>query len=59
MRMLKVGHRGARVYEPENTLRSFGKALPLLKVGQVSLGFPSFNTARIRLSKKSISTIKR
>ena len=25
--MLKVGHRGARAYEPENTLRSFGKAI--------------------------------
>ncbi len=25
--MLKVGHRGARAYEPENTLRSFKKAL--------------------------------
>jgi glycerophosphoryl diester phosphodiesterase len=27
--MLKVGHRGARAYEPENTLRSFQKALEL------------------------------
>jgi len=27
--MLKVGHRGASAYEPENTLRSFGKALEL------------------------------
>jgi glycerophosphoryl diester phosphodiesterase len=27
--MLKVGHRGARAYEPENTLRSFKKALEL------------------------------
>lgn len=27
--MLKVGHRGARAYEPENTLRSFGKAIEL------------------------------
>ncbi len=27
--MLKVGHRGARAYEPENTLRSFAKALEL------------------------------
>ena len=27
--MLKVGHRGARAYEPENTLRSFEKALEL------------------------------
>jgi glycerophosphoryl diester phosphodiesterase len=25
--MLKVGHRGAKAYEPENTLRSFGKAI--------------------------------
>ena len=25
--MLKIGHRGARAYEPENTLRSFKKAL--------------------------------
>jgi glycerophosphoryl diester phosphodiesterase len=27
--MLKVGHRGARAYEPENTLRSFNKAIDL------------------------------
>jgi glycerophosphoryl diester phosphodiesterase len=27
--MLRIGHRGARAYEPENTLRSFGKALEL------------------------------
>jgi glycerophosphoryl diester phosphodiesterase len=27
--MLKVGHRGARGYEPENTLRSFKKAIAL------------------------------
>jgi glycerophosphoryl diester phosphodiesterase len=27
--MLKVGHRGARNYEPENTIRSFKKALEL------------------------------
>lgn len=27
--MLKIGHRGARAYEPENTLRSFRKALEL------------------------------
>jgi len=27
--MLKVGHRGARAYEPENTLRSFAKAIEL------------------------------
>ena len=27
--MLKVGHRGARAYEPENTLRSFKRALEL------------------------------
>ncbi|XES77763.1 MAG: glycerophosphodiester phosphodiesterase [Candidatus Bathyarchaeia archaeon] len=27
--MLKVGHRGARAYEPENTLRSFQKAIEL------------------------------
>ncbi|MGB9718046.1 MAG: glycerophosphodiester phosphodiesterase [Thermoproteota archaeon] len=27
--MLKIGHRGARFYEPENTLRSFRKALEL------------------------------
>jgi len=27
--MLKVGHRGARAYEPENTLRSFSKAIEL------------------------------
>jgi len=27
--MLKVGHRGARAYEPENTLRSFERALEL------------------------------
>lgn len=27
--MLKVGHRGARAYEPENTLRSFKKAMEL------------------------------
>ena len=27
--MLKIGHRGARAYEPENTLRSFRKAVEL------------------------------
>jgi glycerophosphoryl diester phosphodiesterase len=27
--MLRIGHRGARALEPENTLRSFGKALEL------------------------------
>jgi glycerophosphoryl diester phosphodiesterase len=27
--MLKVGHRGARAYEPENTIRSFRKALEI------------------------------
>jgi len=27
--MLKIGHRGAKGYEPENTLRSFQKALEL------------------------------
>lgn len=27
--MLRIGHRGARAYEPENTLRSFKKALDL------------------------------
>jgi glycerophosphoryl diester phosphodiesterase len=27
--MIKVGHRGARAYEPENTLRSFKKAMEL------------------------------
>jgi glycerophosphoryl diester phosphodiesterase len=27
--MLKIGHRGARAYEPENTLRSFKRALEL------------------------------
>jgi len=27
--MLKIGHRGARAYEPENTLRSFKRALGL------------------------------
>jgi len=27
--MLKIGHRGARAYEPENTLRSFRKAIEL------------------------------
>ena len=27
--MLKIGHRGARAYEPENTLRSFNKAIEL------------------------------
>ncbi len=27
--MLRVGHRGARAYEPENTLRSFGRAIEL------------------------------
>jgi glycerophosphoryl diester phosphodiesterase len=27
--MLKIGHRGARAYEPENTLRSFKKALEI------------------------------
>ena len=28
-RMLKIGHRGAKAYEPENTLRSFKRALEL------------------------------
>jgi glycerophosphoryl diester phosphodiesterase len=28
--MLRIGHRGARAYEPENTLRSFKKALDFL-----------------------------
>lgn len=27
--MLKIGHRGARAYEPENTLRSYKKAIEL------------------------------
>lgn len=27
--MLKIGHRGAKAYEPENTLRSFKKAMEL------------------------------
>jgi glycerophosphoryl diester phosphodiesterase len=27
--MIKVGHRGARAYEPENTLRSFKKAIEI------------------------------
>jgi len=27
--MLKIGHRGARAYEPENTIRSFRKAIEL------------------------------
>src|SRR3972149_7983851 len=27
--MLKIGHRGARAYEPENTIHSFRKALEL------------------------------
>jgi glycerophosphoryl diester phosphodiesterase len=27
--MIKVGHRSARAYEPENTLRSFKKAIEL------------------------------
>jgi glycerophosphoryl diester phosphodiesterase len=27
--MLRIGHRGARAYEPENTLRSFSKALEI------------------------------
>jgi glycerophosphoryl diester phosphodiesterase len=27
--LLKIGHRGARAYEPENTLRSFGRAIEL------------------------------
>jgi len=27
--MLRIGHRGARAYEPENTLRSFKKALKM------------------------------
>jgi len=27
--MLKIGHRGARAYEPENTLRSFKRAIEL------------------------------
>ena len=34
--MLKIGHRGARAYEPENTLRSFKKALEF-GVGAVEL----------------------
>ena len=34
--MLKIGHRGASGYEPENTLRSFQKALEL-KVDMVEL----------------------
>jgi len=29
MGLLKVGHRGAAAYEPENTLRSFGRAIEL------------------------------
>jgi len=28
-RLLKIGHRGARAYEPENTLRSFQRAIEL------------------------------
>src|SRR4030066_2090571 len=27
--MLRIGHRGARAYEPENTLRSFREALEI------------------------------
>lgn len=27
--MLKIGHRGAKAYAPENTLRSYGKAIEL------------------------------
>ena len=27
--VLKIGHRGARVYEPENTLRSFQRAIEI------------------------------
>jgi hypothetical protein len=27
--MLRIGHRGARAYEPENTLRSFKKAVEM------------------------------
>ena len=27
--MLKIGHRGARAYEPENTLRSFQRAIEI------------------------------
>jgi len=27
--VLKIGHRGARAYEPENTLRSFQKAIEI------------------------------
>jgi glycerophosphoryl diester phosphodiesterase len=27
--MLRIGHRGAKAYEPENTLRSFGRALKI------------------------------
>ncbi|MEM2911831.1 MAG: glycerophosphodiester phosphodiesterase, partial [Candidatus Bathyarchaeia archaeon] len=27
--MLLIGHRGAKAYEPENTLRSFQKALEM------------------------------
>ena len=29
MKLLKIGHRGARAYEPENTLRSFRRAVEL------------------------------
>ncbi len=34
--MLKIGHRGARGYEPENTLRGFQKAIEL-RVDQIEL----------------------
>ena len=34
--MLRIGHRGARAYEPENTIRSFRKALEL-KVDAIEL----------------------
>jgi len=27
--MIKVGHRGARAYEPENTIRSFKRAVEM------------------------------
>ncbi|NRT16032.1 glycerophosphoryl diester phosphodiesterase [Flavobacterium sp. 28A] len=38
--MLKIGHRGARVYEPENTLIGFQKALALT-VDQIELDIHS------------------
>jgi len=34
--MLRIGHRGARAYEPENTLRSFNKVLEM-GVGAIEL----------------------